>query len=192
MCIKVDLGIQIEILPVVFKAGTTDPDREPFVLCRPERNQWEDGFARYHQAWLSNKNAANRAQGNFIPAIKVLKHIRSLFRLSAVSFHIECLLYFLADSVFSGGPANYLASVLRAIAVHPPDAWYRTKVMTPCGDRYIFTANEWGAESLWKFHELISKCSAVAQIAVTTRSESQAIEAWQTILGKDFFPATVS
>src|SRR5262249_17683624 len=108
MCIKVDLGIQLEILPVVFKAGTYDAQREPFVLYRPERGVWEDGFGRYHQAHLSNKNAANRTQGNFIPMIKVLKHIRSLFGHEVVSFHIECLLYSLPDWVFWGGPADYI------------------------------------------------------------------------------------
>jgi hypothetical protein len=192
MCIKVDLGITVEILPVVFKTGTTDPEREPFVLYRPEVNRWEDGFARYHQRWLSNKNSSNRTQGNFIPAIKVFKHVRSSFGLTAVSFHIDCLLHFLADANFLGGPADYLASVFRVIAAHKPEDWYRTRCMTPCGDRDIFTQTEWGAESWWKFHETISKCSSVAEHAIATPSEGQAIEDWQAILGRDFFPARVS
>ena len=45
MCIKVDLGIKLEILPVVYKAGCNDPQAEPFCLFRPESNQWEDGYA---------------------------------------------------------------------------------------------------------------------------------------------------
>lgn len=147
MCIKIDLGIKVEILPVVFKAGTTDPGIEPFVLYRPERSQWEDGFARYHQILLSAKNSVARTQGNFIPAIKVFKHIRSRFGLTAVSFHIECLLYFLADGVFLGGPADCLASIFRAISTHKPEDWYRTRCMTPCGDRDIFTGTEWTTES---------------------------------------------
>lgn len=191
MCIKVDLGIKIEILPVVFKAGTTDIDVEPFVLYRPESAKWEDGFARYHQRWLSYKNSAERTNGNFIPAIKVLKHIRTMFGLNAASFHIECLLYFLADTVFQGGPADYIASFLRTIAMYTPDAWYKANVMTPCGDRDIFTCTEWGAQDWWKFHAIVSKCSNLAQAAISTQSESQAIEVWQTILGKDFFPARV-
>jgi hypothetical protein len=122
MCVKVDLGIKVEILPVVFKAGNADSNAEPFMLYRPESGKWENGFARYHQQWLSIKNADNRTQGNFIPAIKVLKHIRSLLGLTAVSFHIECLLYFLADAVYLGGPADYLASVFRTIAAYKPEA----------------------------------------------------------------------
>jgi hypothetical protein len=191
MCIKIDLGIKVEILPVVFKAGTADPNTEPFVLYRPERNQWEEGFARYHQGWLSLKNSANRTQGNFIPAIKAFKHIRSLFGLSAVSFHIECLLYFLADSFFLGGPADYLASIFRVIAASKPEEWYETKCMTPCGDRNIFTVTEWQAQDWWKFHELISKCLRMAEIAITAATERVAIEAWQAILGNNFFPARV-
>src|SRR5437879_5957256 len=121
MCIKVDLGIKVEILPVVFKAGNVDSNAEPFVLYRPETGKWEDGFAPCHQAWLTLKNADNVTQGNFIPEIKVLKHIRSLFGLKSVSFHIECLLYFLDDAHFVGGPADYLAAIFRKIAAHKPE-----------------------------------------------------------------------
>jgi hypothetical protein len=192
MCIKVDLGIKIEILPVVFKAGTNDPQQEPFVLYRPETGRWEDGFARYHQARLWAKNAANRTQGNFIPTIKAIKHLRSRFGLNAVSFHIECLLYSIPDYVFFGGPADYLATVLREIARRSAAEWYQSQCITACGDRDIFTPSEWTAKDWWVFHEMISKASAAAQRAVTTSSQSKAIEAWQAILGPDFFPITVS
>src|SRR5438045_5565451 len=60
MCIKVDLGIKVEILPVVFKAGNNDPDAEPFRLYRPATGNWEDGFARLHRAKLSAKNLQAR------------------------------------------------------------------------------------------------------------------------------------
>jgi len=192
MCIKVDLGIKVEILPVVFKAGNVDSNAEPFVLYRPETGKWEDGFARYHQAWLTIKNADNRTQGNFIPAIKVLKHIRSLFGLKSVSFHIECLLYFLDDAHFVGGPADYLAAIFRKIAAHKPEDWYGTRCMTPCGDRDIFTSAEWASADWWKFHERISWCSTLAEGAIVTQRENQAIEWWQAILGKDYYPARVS
>jgi hypothetical protein len=168
MCIKVDLGIKVEILPVVFKTGNA------------------------HQAWLSIKNSEERTEGNFIPSIKVLKHIRSLFGLKAVSFHIECLLYFLADALFLGAPADYLASIFRKIAAHKPEAWYGTRCITPCGDRDIFTESEWGAQDWWKFHERISWCSTLAEGAIVTQREDQAIEWWQAILGKDYFPARVA
>jgi hypothetical protein len=192
MCIKVDLGIKIEILPVVFKAGTTDPNTEPFVLYRPESGRWEDGYARYHQGWLSAKNAVNRTQGNFIPAIKVLKHIRSKFGLKVVSFHIECLLHFLVDGIFLGGAADYISSIFSTIAAYRPEDWYNTRIMTPCGDRAIFTASEWGKQEWWKFHEVISACSSVAAIAIAAPTESKAIESWQLILGADFFPERVA
>ena len=78
MCIKVDLGIKVEILPVVFKQGTIDKLQEPFRLWRPECGQWEDGYARYHQALLCIKNDKDHACGNFIPMVKILKHLRSL------------------------------------------------------------------------------------------------------------------
>lgn len=191
MCIKVDLGIKVEILPVVFKKGTTDWTHEPFVLYRPHKGTWEDGYARHHQALLSLKNSKERTDGNFIPAIKVLKHIRSRFNYGAVSFHIECLLYFLQDATFVGGPADYLATIFRSIAVHKSEDWYRTNVRTPCGDRDIFTSNEWTADGWWKFHELIVSCSKVADQAIAATTETEAIQSWQAILGDDFFPARV-
>ena len=91
MCIKVDLGIKVEILPVVYKQGNNDASVEPFRLYRPEAAEWQDGFARYHQRWLTWKNSAGKTGSNFIPMIKVLKHLRSVFAVNAVSFHLESL-----------------------------------------------------------------------------------------------------
>ena len=42
MCLKIDLGIKVEILPVVYKAGTSNPNLEPFRLYRPAAKQWMD------------------------------------------------------------------------------------------------------------------------------------------------------
>ena len=181
-CIKVDLGIKIEILPVVFKTGNSDPQREPFVLYRPETSRWEDGFARFHQFRLSAKNADDRARGNFIPSIKVLKHLRSRFNLNAVSFHVECLLYALPDSVFFGGPADYLAAILLTIATRSAADWYQSQCITPCGDRDIFTAGEWTAVDWWAFHEMVSKASAVAQRAITASMRTPLTFALLTLL----------
>jgi len=192
MCIKVDLGIKIEILPVVYAAGNFDPQKEPFRLYRPERQQWEDGYARYHQAYLSLKNDDDRTGGNFIPAIKVMKHIRSLFGLDAVSFHIECLLHSFPDSLFRGAPADYLANILLHIASKGADTWYGEVCKTPCGDRDIFTGAEWPLESWRTLHGVISKAATLAAAARVSSNWSQAVEFWQTILGKDFFPATVT
>jgi hypothetical protein len=188
MCVKIDLEIAIEILPVVYKAATYDSSHEPFRLYRPEKQAWEDGYARYHQAYLSQKNQAGRTGRTFIPAIKVLKHLRSHFQLDAVSFHIECLLYSLPDSMFGGGPADYINGVLNYLAAKDASAWYRERVMTPCGERDIFTTSEWGAESWAKFHEYIRLWVQASQSAVAATVQSTAIQAWQLILGDDFFP----
>jgi hypothetical protein len=39
MCIKVELGIKVEILPVVYKQGNNDPSVEPFRMYRPEATE---------------------------------------------------------------------------------------------------------------------------------------------------------
>jgi hypothetical protein len=138
MCIKVNLGIKLEILPVVFMSGNSHPDVEPFRLYRPETGSWEDGYARDHQKWLTWKN--KQTQGNFIPAIKVFKHLRSYWSLHAASFHIECLLFNLPDALYAGRPADYIHALLAHLAGTATGRWYGLKVPTPCGERDIFVA----------------------------------------------------
>ncbi len=122
----------------------------------------------------------------------MLKHIRSLFAIDAVSFHIECLLYSLPDQVFIGEPADYITKVLFAIAAKSADDWYQSRCMTPCGDRDIFMANEWRAADWLKFHEHLTKCATVAYRAANATAYNEAVNAWQAVLGKGIFPATVS
>lgn len=124
MCIKVDLGIKIEILPVIERPLRANTDEEPFFLYRPKTRRWENGYARRHQRYLSEKNGQVRTGGNFIPAIKVLKHLRSYHELDIVSFHLECLLYSLPDELFRGNAAAYIVAILHAIAGRSAEGWY--------------------------------------------------------------------
>ena len=191
MCIKVELGIKVEILPVVYTQGNNDPSVEPFRLYRPEAAEWQDGFARYHQRWLTWKNAAAKTGGNFIPMVKVLKHLRSLFGLEAVSFHLECLLFNLPDEVFRGAPADYIPSVVSAIIVTPADAAWAAGCMTPCRDRDILSEAEWGFNRWYTFHELAKNWTVIAQAAAGASSRADAIALWRLLLGDTFFPETV-
>jgi hypothetical protein len=188
MCVKVDLGIKVEILPVVYKQGNSDASKEPFRLFRPETAQWEDGYARYHQQWLTWKNSDDKTAGNFIPAIKVLKHLRSIFGIDAVSFHIECLLFRLPDEVFRGAPADYIPAVLASMTSATPDAMYLAGCTTPCGDRNVFTQGEWDVTKWFLFHEMATKWAAAAQAASRSGDRHFAISMWRTLLGADYFP----
>lgn len=195
MCVKVDLGIRVEILPAIYPALAdydTEPIREPFLLFRPRTSQWERGFARKHQAHLAHKNAAERTDGNFIPAIKVFKHLRSYHGLDVVSFHLECLLYSLPNRLFRGAPADYLGALVHEIAAMSPRSWFRQSLWTPCGDRNICTPAEWSAESWETFHNHMASLDHILHAARTTASKKLAIEAWQLALGKDYFPAEVA
>lgn len=187
-CIKVNGAIKVEVLPAVYPAGNSDPDKEPFKLFRPEHGRWEDGYARYHQQWLTWKNSAEKTAGNFIPAIKVFKHIRTRYALPAVSFHIECFLFRRADELFLGSPADYLAKLFSHIANWTADAWYNVEMRTPCNERNVFTNEEWTYQSWQAFHELIRQLSAVATAATVTTDRNEAIRLWQVVLGDDFFP----
>lgn len=192
MVIHIDLPIKIEVLPVVFKAGNRNAQVEPFVLFRPERGQWEDGYAREHQRLLTLKNSALLAGGNFKPMIKVLKHLRSHWGIDAVAFYLECLLYSLSPVTFIGSPADYITNVLTAIASTRADAWYQQPLMTPCGDRDIFTHEEWTYEGWLAFYAAVQKWLTAAGYATMAQSKADAIEAWRLVLGENFFPATVS
>jgi hypothetical protein len=172
----------------VFASGNNDSDKEPFKLFRPEKSEWEDGYARYHQGWLTWKNSNEQAASNFIPAIKVFKHLRTRYGHYAVSFHIECLLFRLANEHYRGSAPDYLANLLTVIARTSAAEWYGQVLKTPCGDRDVFTSAEWSTDSWFKFHELASTLSVLARAAVDTDDREKAIGLWQTILGKEYFP----
>ena len=190
MCIKLDLGIKVEILPVVYKSGNNDSQIEPFRLYRPETSTWEDGYARYHQQFLTWKNSNEKTGGNFIPAIKVFKHINSLYGLGAVSFHLECLLFALPDELFNGNPPDYINNICSYISKWNSLAWYQTKILTPCKERELFSTTEWIYSNFDSFHKIISIIKDVSQVAVVTTDKNNAIDLWQKILGTDYFPAT--
>lgn len=193
MCIKVDLEIKVEILPVVFKAGNNDPTSEPFRLYRSERARWEDGFARLHRQHLSAKNRAERTNGMFIPCIKMFKHLRSRFGLDAVvSFHMECLLYSCPDELFRASPGECLRNILRYLNRNTPDGIYLARCLTPCGERDIFTEDEWSRESWNAFGRYIPTWTRAAELACEATTRTDAIRFWQSLLGKEYFPEDVS
>lgn len=189
MCIKVDLGIKIEILPVVYKQGNYNFNNEPFRLYRPEKKLWEDGYARYHQALLTWKNSAEKTNGNFKPAIKVFKHLRSEFNIDAISFHIESLLYALPDNLFLGNPAEYITKLLNHLIKWSANDWYQTQINTPCNDRILFTPSEWSLNTWNSFYELVKLWAKGASLASNSQDINVAIEAWKIILGDNYFPA---
>ncbi len=188
MCIKLEVEPKIEILPVVYKAGNSDPNKEPFRLYRPEHSRWEDGYARYHRAHLSRKNSLSRTGNSFIPAIKVFKHLRTRYALHSVSFHIECLLFSLPDYLFAGGPADYIPSLLSHIAATSASSWYAKELLTPCGERDVFTPSEWTRPEWERFHQAATRWAATARAASQALDMATAISRWQDLLGSDFFP----
>lgn len=193
MCIKLDLGIKVEILPVVYVAASFgDENTEPFYLYRPENSRWELGYARYHRQFISSKNAAAVTQGNFIPIIKTIKHLRSLHGLDAVSFHIESLLYQLPHEVYYGSTPDAIETVLGHLAKFTSDQWYKTTVNTPSGDRDIFTPAEWNIYDWIPFHLKMTALYEAVKIANLQTNRDLAILAWQATLGESFFPKEVN
>jgi len=198
LCVKLDLGIKVEILPAVRNAALQSSENEPFYLWRPTSGQWVLGYAGWHRECLSHKNRPQNlltgtgTDGNFIPMIKVVKHLRDVAGLDAISFHIETLLYRMADQYFLGSPAEYIPAVLRAIAVQTADQWYGQRVMTPCGDRDIFASTEWARSSWNSFHDNVVKWATTAEIAAGSADRSAAIAWWKYLLGDHHFPAVAA
>jgi hypothetical protein len=189
MCIKVDLGIKLELLPAVFASGNLDPAQEPFRLYRPSTGQWADGFAREHQARLSKKNAD--CNGNFIPAVKVMKHLRSLLDLSTVSFHIECLLYALPHEVYRGRPDEYIPAMLDYLAYGPRVAFTENLTTTPCGERRLFTPTEFSEERWQEFSLALGFWEPRARAARGASNRREAVANWKMLLGDQYFPDRV-
>lgn len=192
LCLKLDLGIKVEILPSVMKAGTTDTDQEPFRIYRPEKVMWIDAYARYHQARLTDKNGRS---GNFKPMIKVMKHLRDIYtyfvKTDAVSFHIECLLYAIPNDAFSGSSADYIPHVLRILANFSPSQARDSNIKSPCGDKVLFSADEWSDAAYTRFHNWVQGWADKAEKARDAYDRDAAITTWQSLLG-DWFPRATS
>lgn len=193
LCIKIDLDIRVEILPAVKKAGVTSFDYEPFRIYRPELGQWVDAYARYHQELLTDKN---KRAGNFKPLIKVFKHLRDLSedvnREDAVSFHIECLLYCVPDSVFSGSIPDVIENVLSSIAGFTPTQAQSSGITSPRGDKLIFSEDEWSDAAYSAFHGYVSEWWALAHKANCKQDWDDAVDTWKELLGYTYFPRDVS
>jgi hypothetical protein len=195
LCIKIDLAIKVEILPAVKPEGISDFNHEPFKMFRPERGTWADGYARLHQAHLSEKN---RASPNFKPMIKTVKHLRDQWGIDvseAVSFHIECLLYRVADQEFAGAFADAVENVLVTLARFTPSRAFLaglTGFTSPCGDKVVFSESEWSNAAYKKFHGYATLWAALASQANRSHSYDAAVGTWKRLLGDAYFPRAVS
>lgn len=139
---------------------------------------------------MSWKNS--KAGGNFIPAIKILKHLISKFDLNVISFYIECFLFTFPDSKFSGGPADYITSLLAHIVSYSSLNWRGIVLETPCQDRNIFAESEWDPVNWSSFYEAVIVWAKCAQLANQAEDREQAVKCWKLLLGDDFFPRQVS
>ena len=190
MCIKVDLGIKVEILPAVYKAGIFEHTYEPIYLYRPEERAWVEGYPRSHQRLLSQKNS--RSYDNFVPAIKIIKHLNAKYRLDITSFYIECLLFSIPDSLFRGQAADYIPTLLNHIRSLSASYWYSNSLQTPLGDRHVHTSPEWKYESWKNFYDHCDFWNDISRMANGSRNRDDAVRAWQRLLGADYFPSQVS
>lgn len=68
----------------------------------------------------------------------------------------------------------------------------RNAIMTPFGERSLFSQNEWTWNSWKMFHEQVVYFDLLAQAACCAPDKAMAIQTWQLLLGQDFFPAQVS
>ncbi len=194
MCIKVKLeGITVEILPALRVSGKSF-DYEPFYVYRPKDKinggYWDNTYARKHQELLTMKNS--KTEGSFIPMIKILKHIRLIDKdfeaLDAVSFHIECLLYAINNSVFTGSIAECIENVLTSLAGFSPLKAVNSELRNPCGDELVFSVEKWSKAAYTRFHNSILKWHKIVQEANRMDNTDEAIAEWKKLLGDTYFP----
>jgi hypothetical protein len=195
VCIKVLLeGIKIEILPVLREKGQPY-EHEPFFMFRasPDGNNssgWRKAFAREHQRLCTQKNDA--VAGLFIPMVKALKHMRSrdsqLSDGDAISFHIECLLFAIKDSVYQGSTAACIESVLHSLAGFDSIKAANSAMRSPCQDKGLFSGEEWRIASYSRFHRAVGRWCQIAHRANLEEDREKAIDLWKELLGRDYFP----
>lgn len=169
-------------------------------MWRPERQEWALSYGQEHQQKLSRKNAAAMrymqngmsvhlgTDGNFIPMIKIFKHLCKFYDFKVVSFFIESLLHSLPDDLFWGSAPVRLTKVLKAIGAMNPEDWWTTQLWTPCGDRNLFAAQYWNQEN-WTIFVLFCRVWATqAESALLAANRNDSIALWQNLLGADYFP----
>jgi len=194
MCIKVKLeGITVEILPALSVSGKSF-DYEPFYVYRPKDEinggYWDNTYARKHQELLTMKNS--KTEGSFIPMIKILKHIRLIDNdfeaLDAVSFHIECLLFAIKNSVYNESTSKCIESILASLAGFTPVKAKQSGLKTPCGDELIFSSNKWSDVAYQRFHSSVLRWREIVQKANRSNDTDKAITEWKKLLGDTYFP----
>jgi hypothetical protein len=198
ICVKIDLqAIRLEVLPALRIKGKPH-EYEPFYMFNPNIDstnggKWQQTLPRRHQQLISQKNAA--ADGNFIPVIKVIKHLKALESSlkpgDAVSFHIECLLYALKDSIYRHSIGDSIAKALIALTGFTPDKAGNSGINTPCGDKRLFGPGQWTINSYKQFHDAIKQWSQLAEKANSETDKDKAITYWKDLLGQNYFPAEV-
>lgn len=194
MCIKIDLGIKIEILPAVKRSDASTTDFEPFRIYDPDATQWTDAYARQHQRLVTEKN--KRVNGLLKPMIKVFKHLRDTSCGSsagdAISFHIECLLYCIPDILFTSSVADTIEAVLTCVANFSSAQATISGIRSPCREKMLFSDAEWQITSYDRFNKLVQQWSNKARAANGTYDDDVAINLWKQLLGDDYFPREVS
>jgi len=195
ICIKIELeSIKIDILPALKYPGKS-MDFEPFYMFKPDEDEskngvWKQGFAREHQKMITNKNKST--EGNFVPIIKLFKHLRSinskLTRYDAVSYHIECLLYSLKDSIYSGSISQHIESVLHSLSGFTPEKAQKSNIKSPCGDIKLFNHDEWNLQSFSRFYHELKEWNRIVSDANKQDDRDSAIDKWKELLGNDYFP----
>ena len=188
-CIKVMTSVRLDVLPVVCHKGHNNVKHEPVIMYHPDYAKWVKTYARYHQIRCSEKNAITN--GNFIPVIKILKHLRDNTQgLSdlAPSFYIECLLYDISNNRYGNPLALAIAQVLVDIATnYTPDFVYTKGLSSPCKDRQIFSSLEWTRKNYISFHKQVINWAKLAIKALKQEDKEQAITKWKRLLGAESF-----
>ncbi len=192
VCVKVLLsGIKIEILPALKIIGKPI-DHEPFYTFLPNNNfsgSWKKTYAKKHQVLCTQKNS--QTDGLFIPLIKVFKHLRfienSLSETIVPSFYIECLLYALKNTIYSGSISDCIEAVLQSLAGFSADKAYQSGLKSPCKDEVIFGTKKWCREDYNKFNSSVKKWYEIVKYANQLEDKDKAIDSWKSLLGDSYF-----
>jgi len=195
VCVKVELaGVKVEVLPALRTRGARF-EHEPFWIFRPgsdpgSAEEWVQTYARRHQVLLSEKNG--RTADLFVPIVKVIKHLRSassqIDTRDAASYHLESLLYAIRDPVYAGSVCECTEQVLQAVAGFDAEKAAESGIRTPCGEKILFSPEEWALASYARFNEAANRWFELARQANAAVDRDEAVDLWKLLLGDGFFP----
>jgi len=178
-CIRLETGVHIDIVPAVSCGESgTDPIAIYSLGAKKVRKNWPRG----HYDNAASKNAATN--GNFKPAVRLFKRWATCQfgdKKTAPSYYIQCLLYSLPDSIFTGDLAQDFVTIAKVILDRHgvPGGYSFRRLPRIAGEGDLFTPSEWDGNAFESFEAGLRASLPFAERALAEQEADRARAAWR-------------